>query len=535
MIDDVVEGQFDDADDVTEIGDRVSRTHLGADTLAAGDHYSSEDDFVSSGSDDELYEWGLTQKGIIMAPKASAAHPNAQSGSKNIMKFQSSSKVLSGKFSGKINLNHYEGPPVSNSAVNVLNEAGRKYDSDRVRVRDKVERATVEQVLDRNTRIVLFKMLNRGVFKEINGCISTGKEANVYHATTEEGLHRAIKVYKTSILVFKDRDRYVSGEFRFRNGYCSSNPRKMVRTWAEKEMRNLSRIHSAGVTCPKPVTLRSHVLVMEFVGKDGWPSPKLKDVELSESKARELYLDCILMMRRLYHDCRLVHADLSEYNLLYHEGKVVTIDVSQSVEHDHPNALEFLRKDCTNITDFFAKCGVKTMTMRQLFDFVTDPNINDGNIDAYLERAQELVDQQEDEMRHNVDEEVFKKSYIPQRLDQVLDFEKDIVEVQERNKEILYHTITGMKADLSGPAQKPALLGEVSSESDGSGESEDDDDDVEKEGSKFRNMARPREETLEEKKERKKAVKEAKKEKRQSKIPKHVKKKKEKQGKMRKK
>ena len=51
----------------------------------------------------------------------------------------------------------------------------------------------------------------------------------------------AVKVFKTSILVFKDRDRYVTGEFRFRRGYAKSNPRKMVRLWAEKEFRNLNR------------------------------------------------------------------------------------------------------------------------------------------------------------------------------------------------------------------------------------------------------------------------------------------------------
>lgn len=38
----------------------------------------------------------------------------------------------------------------------------------------------------------------------------------------------AIKIFKTSILVFKDRERYVEGEFRFRKGHCKSNPRKMV-------------------------------------------------------------------------------------------------------------------------------------------------------------------------------------------------------------------------------------------------------------------------------------------------------------------
>ena len=46
----------------------------------------------------------------------------------------------------------------------------------------------------------------------MHGCISTGKEANVYHASTPDGQDLAIKIYKTSILVFKDRDRQVLGD-----------------------------------------------------------------------------------------------------------------------------------------------------------------------------------------------------------------------------------------------------------------------------------------------------------------------------------
>lgn len=59
-----------------------------------------------------------------------------------------------------------------------------------------------------------------------------------------------------------------------------------------------------------------------------------------------------------------MHADLSEYNILYHKGILYIIDVSQSVEHDHPHALDFLRSDCLNITDFFAKRGVPVMTSK---------------------------------------------------------------------------------------------------------------------------------------------------------------------------
>ena len=153
---------------------------------------------------------------------------------------------------------------------------------------------------------------------------TVGKEANVYHCTGRGGdgedgeggsllpHHRAIKIYKTSILVFKDRDKYVSGEFRFRQGYGRKNPRKMVQTWAEKEMRNLVRLHGAGVPSPKPLLLRSHVLLMEFLGRDGWPAPRLKDAALSESKARELYRSVLVSVRRMYHQCKLVHGDLSE-------------------------------------------------------------------------------------------------------------------------------------------------------------------------------------------------------------------------------
>lgn len=325
-------------------------------------------------------------------------------------------------------------------------------------MKDKADRATIEQVMDPRTRMILFKLLSRGFIAEINGCISTGKEANVYHCTTstKNKLHeevvgeaprgrprspsdpaegalepegqplaaRAIKIYKTSILVFKDRDKYVNGEFRFRGGYGKGNPRKMVRTWAEKEMRNLTRLYNAGIDCPRPILLRSHVLLMDFLGtEDGWPSPRLHDAasDLSGSKCRQLYWDLCLTVRRLYHRCRLVHGDLSEYNLLYHRGRAFVIDVSQSVEHDHPHALEFLRKDIANVNDFFRKKGVNVLTVKELFDFVVDPRIDETTEESELQKlcdvaCQRSVDQT---VALTVDEEVFKNIFIPRKLEEV--------------------------------------------------------------------------------------------------------------------
>jgi len=50
----------------------------------------------------------------------------------------------------------------------------------------------------------------------------------------------------------------------------------MVKTWAEKEMRNLARLRAAGIPAPAPLLLRMHVLVMEFIGDDGVAAPRLK-------------------------------------------------------------------------------------------------------------------------------------------------------------------------------------------------------------------------------------------------------------------
>ena len=364
-------GQFEDADaELSGAGEKaaVAATLAIADlhlTNSIGhvdvDDYEDEEDDDDDDDDDydddndDFQAYGGSKSG------SNNSHSNQQSMNAkvtSVKNFQPTEKLFK-KFSHKINVDKYEGP-----ALNRVQEQDRRIDKERHRVKDESDRATVEQVMDPRTRMILFKLLNRGFIAEIDGCISTGKEANVYHCTNSEGQSRAIKIYKTSILVFKDRDKYVSGEFRFRQGYGRKNPRKMVRTWAEKEMRNLSRIHKAGIACPEPILLRNHVLLMEFLGTDGWPAPRLKDKEISESKARELYRDIVLTTRKMFHECRLVHGDLSEFNLLYHEGRAYFIDVSQSVEHDHPHALEFLRKDLVNVNDFFRRKGVAVLGLK---------------------------------------------------------------------------------------------------------------------------------------------------------------------------
>merc|ERR1719456_1523875 len=80
----------------------------------------------------------------------------------------------------------------------------------------------------------------------------------------------------------------------------------------------------------------------------------------------------------MFQECRLVHGDLSEYNMLYHNGEAYLIDVSQSVEHEHPRAMQFLKRDCLNVRNFFRKHCESTLPVRTLFEFITEEKLPPG-------------------------------------------------------------------------------------------------------------------------------------------------------------
>ncbi|XP_061371536.1 uncharacterized protein LOC133314113 isoform X1 [Gastrolobium bilobum] len=440
---------------------------------------------------------------------------------------------------------------MSNSVTTAIRGSVRDMAIGKTKTTEKADRATVEQAIDPRTRMVLFKMLNRGVFHDINGCISTGKEANVYHATKSDGQELAIKIYKTSVLVFKDRDRYVQGDYRFRHGYCRHNPRKMVKTWAEKEMRNLMRLKAAGLRCPTPYLLRLHVLVMEFIGKTGWAAPRLKDASLSLDKLREGYFEMIIAMRTLYQKCKLVHGDLSEYNILYYEGHLYIIDVSQAVDPDHPHALDFLREDCAHISEFFKKHGVAVMTNRELFDFIVDASIADDAVDSYLEEMQQKILARGDvSVEDEIADSVFMQSFIPKTLEDVKNAEEDVQRITSGKDtgDLYYQTITGLKHALTKAQpslqndqqqQKSSATEGGNNEDDAESQSDEDEDnesDAEETSSSESEVENPVDKKAARKdarKENKKKVKEEKREARKNKVPKAVKKRKKKLAKAR--
>ncbi|VVD00612.1 unnamed protein product [Leptidea sinapis] len=267
-----------------------------------------------------------------------------------------------------------------NHVFNQLKEHTRWNTARKHKMLDRKEsQATAEMGLDEATRLILFKLINNGLLEDINGVISTGKESVVLHANSDPTYpdmvlpkECAIKVFKTTLNEFKTRDKYIEADYRFKDRFSKQNPRKIVHMWAEKEMHNMMRIQKIGLNCPVMVCLKKHILVMSFIGKDNKPAPKLRDVVMSLDQWESVYNEIVDAMHKLYNVGHLVHADLSEYNILWWDNKCWFIDVSQSVQPDHPNGLEFLLRDCRNIVNFFEKKGVTNMkTVDELFKYIT--------------------------------------------------------------------------------------------------------------------------------------------------------------------
>jgi RIO kinase 1 len=242
-----------------------------------------------------------------------------------------------------------------------------KIDEKKIKVKDSDALKVAESVLDVETKTTLFNLRKREIIDYMTGVISTGKEANVYHGYAPDGSELAIKIYRTSTNIFKGLQIYIIGDPRFAR--IKRDQRSFVYAWAKKEFKNLSRAYKAKVSIPKPITCVKDVVVMEFIGKKELPYPLMKDVKLK--KPLKTYKEVLDNLEKLYHDAGLVHADLSEYNMIY-TPKVYFIDISQAVLLDHGYAEIFLYRDIKNITRYFRAQKVDVIEAEELYEKLTE-------------------------------------------------------------------------------------------------------------------------------------------------------------------
>ena len=219
------------------------------------------------------------------------------------------------------------------------------------------------------------------------GVMKTGKEADVSllrRAVDEPDPDRgagnclmAVKRYRSAEHRMFHRDSgYLEGrrvrrsrEMRAMTTRTSFGKEIIAGQWAFAEFAVLSRLWSAGAAVPYPVQLIGTELMMEFIGTpDGVAAPRLAQTHPDRAEGIALYRQLAATLGVLA-DNGLAHGDLSAYNVLVHDGRLVLIDLPQAVDIvGNPQGFTYLRRDCDIICTWFASRGVLGVDADALYD-----------------------------------------------------------------------------------------------------------------------------------------------------------------------
>ncbi len=221
------------------------------------------------------------------------------------------------------------------------------------RRKEREDRKLLDQFFDHPTLLAVGRLINDGAFDQLDFPIATGKEGGVFRAT-KGSERRAVKIYRIDNSSYRRLPPYALSEL---TAVASiRNFQGLIVAWTRREHTLLGRLTDAGVRVPRPFALRRNVLVMEYIGDDRGPAPRLRDAVIEDPD--ELYGALVREFRRMVVGARLVHGDLSPYNTLYFDRRPVVIDVGQSVSVDHPEAPALLRRDLDHFSAFLRRQGL---------------------------------------------------------------------------------------------------------------------------------------------------------------------------------
>ncbi len=217
----------------------------------------------------------------------------------------------------------------------------------------------------------------RGYVDDVLAELKSGKEATVYLGVNHlEGVRKlvAVKVYKDlEARSFKNDAIYRAGRFigsrtvekaiaqRSKAGLAMQQD-----MWVFYEYMQLWQLYKAGVPVPRPlvgpetheIEESGRVVLMEWIGDEESPAPRLSEVNLSPEAAQEAFDQSVHWLKKML-ELGKVHGDYSTYNLLYWQGKVIIIDVPQMVNiQENPNVQEILERDVRSLCTSFKKLGV---------------------------------------------------------------------------------------------------------------------------------------------------------------------------------
>lgn len=216
------------------------------------------------------------------------------------------------------------------------------------------------------------------------GVLKTGKEADVFLLRrgvpgTDRSCLLAAKRYRTADHRQFHRDvEYLDGrqvrESRMNRAMAkrTSVGRQLISgQWAVAEFAALCQLYQAGVPVPYPVQIAGTEILLEFIGDaDGTAAPRLAETRPAGDDLVALWEQLVAGLRILS-GLGLAHGDLSAYNLLVHDGRVVMIDLPQVIDViAHPHGAEFLERDVANVSKWFIARGLRD----QSDDLSVDPD-----------------------------------------------------------------------------------------------------------------------------------------------------------------
>ncbi|RLI42567.1 serine/threonine protein kinase [Candidatus Bathyarchaeota archaeon] len=174
--------------------------------------------------------------------------------------------------------------------------------------------------------------------------LGVGKESDVYDALNPKGERIAVKFHRLGRISFRQTIR--------KRGYTLKKTSWLYqsRLAAEREFQALKLVHPHRVAVPKPISQNRHVLAMGMI--EGAELAEWREIQKPEKILKEILRN----VRRAYLKAGIIHADLSEYNVILKPNMhILIIDWPQYVTKEHPNAQQLLTRDVKNVLVFFRR------------------------------------------------------------------------------------------------------------------------------------------------------------------------------------
>jgi RIO kinase 2 len=203
-------------------------------------------------------------------------------------------------------------------------------------------------------------LVKAGVISSFGQILGVGKEADVYDALNSEGKRIAVKFHRLGRISFRQTRR--------KRGYAREHSSWLFLSHiaAEKEFQAMQLVYKNGVSVPEPLSHNRHVIAMGMI--EGAELSKYSEI----GKPEKVFIEILRNVRKTYLKAHVIHADLSEYNIILRpDGHILIIDWPQYVMTDHANAKELLERDLKNIITFFSRRFNLKVVAEKAFDYVT--------------------------------------------------------------------------------------------------------------------------------------------------------------------